>query len=69
MGAEVKRRKLTYGTLPAEPRPGVALHCSSCQADYSARRADYFMHGAEPPTCGCGTKLVLVQVERRIIAV
>jgi hypothetical protein len=62
-------RKLTYATLPAEPRPGVALHCSSCQADYSARRSDYFTHGAENrPRCGCGTRLVLVQVSRRIIA-
>lgn len=62
-------RKLTYATLPHEPRPGVVLHCSSCQADYSARRSDYFMHRDERPTCGaCGTRMVLVQILRRIIA-
>ncbi len=62
-------RKLTYDTLPAEPRPGVCLHCPSCRADYSARRSDYFMHSGERPTCGaCGTRLVLVQILRRIIA-
>lgn len=63
------RRKLTYATLPTEPRAGVVLHCSSCRADYSARRGDYFMHRDERPECGaCGTRLVLVQILRRIIA-
>lgn len=62
-------RKLTYATLPAEPRPGVVLHCSSCKVDYSARRSNYFAHDAERlPRCTCGTRLVLVKIERRIIA-
>ena len=61
-------KRLTYATLPSEPRPGVSLHCSSCHADFSARRSDYFAHVNEVPRCGCGQKLVLVQVVRRIIA-
>lgn len=61
-------KRLTYATLPREPRPGVSLHCSSCQAEYSARRSDYFGRVAPTPLCACGKKLVLVQVVRRIIA-
>jgi len=62
------KTKLTYSTLPRNPRPNVFLWCGWCIEQYSACRADYYSRANEVPYCGeCNQKLVLV--ERRLVLV
>jgi hypothetical protein len=62
--------KLTYGTLPRNPRPNVCLWCPWCIEQYSACRGDYFTRDQnEVPVCGeCGREK-LVLVERRLVRI
>lgn len=58
-----KLKRLTYGTLPENPRLDVHLLCENCLAFYSATRGDYFWAKPEcSPRCGhCKRVLRLVR--------
>lgn len=61
---------MKYQQLPAQPRPGVVLHCPSCSEDYSATRGDYFLCLDAVARCGsCNEALVLARRTTRYVRI
>jgi len=52
MSAAFKRSYVRFNDLPANPAPGVCLHCPLCEENYSACAGDYFTQ-APSDVCEC----------------